>query len=198
MSIYDKIIIYPTDTVWGIGASIFNKNLNDQVLKIKKSSLRKPSSVLFQGVEQFEGFFKFPSEKLKLKLVGLFDLETTVLIPVEWLKKEIPKFVYMNSDKVGVRIAKPMLAEKLKEVCLDPITTTSLNLTGDSPIVEEVRAVTFQGEHFPGAYLISLPESISSGRPSSILSIDKSFSLSWVRKGRYALKLEKLLEILPT
>ena len=56
MSVY----LYPTDTVWGIGAPMENQQACLRVEEIKKSSSTKPISLLFSSPHEVLSFLSFP------------------------------------------------------------------------------------------------------------------------------------------
>ena len=53
----NTIYVYPTDTVWGIGCSIYNQDGFEKIAKIKKTKADKPLSILFESRAEIELFF---------------------------------------------------------------------------------------------------------------------------------------------
>ena len=118
------IILYPTDTVYGLGANIFNNDAVKKIYDIKKRDHSKPLSVLVQDVNSLE-------------LIADLNKDSRAIVD-KWLpgpftfilnKKKIVSPYVSASAKVGVRIPDYKIARLLAS--LFPITTTSANLTNE-------------------------------------------------------------------
>ncbi|AMK14737.1 Sua5/YciO/YrdC/YwlC family translation factor [Methanobrevibacter olleyae] len=121
------IILYPTDTVYGLGADIFNDDAVKRIYTIKKRDPSKPLSVLVQdrsSVELIADLDKNSAEIINKCLPGPF---TFILN-----KKEIVSPYVSPSSKVGVRVPDYKIARLLAS--LFPITTTSANLTNEDTL----------------------------------------------------------------
>ena len=120
------VVIYPTDTVYGLGANIFNNRAVRNVFKIKQRSLLKPLSILVPDTDTIELIAKisiYQKDMIDKYLPGpyTFILNKT---PV------VPRVVTGGLNHVGVRVPKNEIACKL--ACLFPITTTSANLSNEN------------------------------------------------------------------
>lgn len=121
------IILYPTDTVYGLGANIFNNDAVERIYEIKKRDQSKPLSVLVQNVESLEliaDLNRSSREIINKWLPGPF---TFIL-----KKKQVVSPYVSASSKVGVRIPDYKIAILLAS--LFPITTTSANLTNEDTL----------------------------------------------------------------
>ena len=121
------IILYPTDTVYGLGANIFNNDAVKKIYEIKKRDSSKPLSVLVQDTESLEliaDLNKNSREIINKWLPGPF---TFILN-----KKKVVSPYVSASTKVGVRIPDYKIARFLAS--LFPITTTSANLTNEDTL----------------------------------------------------------------
>lgn len=119
------VIIYPTDTVYGLGANIFDNKAVRDIFKIKQRSFLKPLSVLVSDTEAIELIAQISihqKDTIEKYLPGpyTFILNKT---PV------VPRVVTGGLTHVGVRVPKNEIACKLAS--LFPITTTSANLTDE-------------------------------------------------------------------
>ncbi len=118
------VILYPTDTVYGLGANIFNNDAVERIYEIKKRDQSKPLSVLVQNTESLEliaDLNRSSREIINKWLPGPF---TFILN-----KKNMVSPYVSASSKVGVRIPDYKIARALAS--LFPITTTSANLTNE-------------------------------------------------------------------
>ena len=120
------VVIYPTDTVYGLGANIFNNRAVRNVFKIKQRSLLKPLSILVPDTDTIELIAKisiYQKDMIDKYLPGpqTFILNKT---PV------VPRVVTGGLNHVGVRVPKNEIACTLAS--LFPITTTSANLSNEN------------------------------------------------------------------
>lgn len=119
------VIIYPTDTVYGLGANIFNNKAVRRVFKIKQRNLLKPLSILVSNTDAIDVVAKisrYQKDTLDKYLPGpyTFILNKT---PV------VPRVVTSGLTHVGVRVPENEIACKLAKIF--PITTTSANLSDE-------------------------------------------------------------------
>ena len=119
------VVIYPTDTVYGLGANIFDNRAVRNVFKIKQRSLLKPLSILVSNTDAIELVARisaYQKDTLDKYLPGpyTFILNKT---PV------VPRVVTGGLTHVGVRVPENKIACNLASIF--PITTTSANLSNE-------------------------------------------------------------------
>ena len=119
-----SIIVYPTDTVYGIGANIFDEKALLKVFSVKKRPKNKPLSICLSRVEDIEmvAHMDVETEKIIRKILpGPFTL-------ILKKKNSVSSLLTAGSDRIGIRIPD-------SKVCTDlsrdfPITSTSANISG--------------------------------------------------------------------
>ena len=119
------VILYPTDTVYGLGANIFDNKAVRRVFDIKNRSYLKPLSVLVGDVDAIDLVSKVSlsqKETIKSHLPGPY---TFILNR----RKIVPRSVTGGLSNVGVRVPDCEIACRLASIF--PITTTSANLSDD-------------------------------------------------------------------
>lgn len=119
------VIIYPTDTVYGLGANIFDNNAVRNVFKIKQRNLLKPLSILVSNTDAIELVARisvYQKDTIDKYLPGpyTFILNKTPIVP---------RVVTGGLTHVGVRVPENKIACKLASIF--PITTTSANLSDE-------------------------------------------------------------------
>ena len=92
------IYIYKTDTVWGIGQSIYDEKSFNEIALSKGTTNDKPLSILFSNYEELVQYFQLPKEMNENWFADMAKLEMSFLLPVQWLKKEIPSFNFGNKS----------------------------------------------------------------------------------------------------
>ena len=95
-----KIILYPTDTVYGIGANIFDPKAVQKVYEIKKRPLNKPLSVCVSKIEDIEKI-AYLNKDLKKLISNIFPGPFTVILKK---KENISPILTAGGEKIGIRI----------------------------------------------------------------------------------------------
>ncbi len=186
-----NIYIYPTDTVWGIGANIHSEEAQTLIAQIKQSALNKPLTVLFTSVSQLNFYLQL-SSNLQEQILMMADWEITFGVSCSLIKEErIADYIYKESDKIFFRFL-PWL-EKFFSF---PVTTTSANLSGEPPVrsLQELDSFIIHAKTVAPQIRI-VGESIEgSGQSSTIIVLDKQ---QWIilREGYFATKIKQHLEL---
>lgn len=124
-----KVIIFPTDTVYGIGCDIFDLEGIERIYKIKNRSKDKPLACLCADIKQIEDI-AYLSEDAR-KLINLFLPGPLTII----LKSKPIVLDKIGYKTIGVRIPNNKIAlDILKEH--GPMLTTSVNESGNVPLNE--------------------------------------------------------------
>ncbi|RJP70833.1 MAG: threonylcarbamoyl-AMP synthase [Ignavibacteriales bacterium] len=116
------VIIYPTDTIYGIGCDIFNKQALERVFDIKQDSGTKLFSFVIPDLKQIAQYAKvsdFAYKAMKHHLPGPY----TFILPAA---REVPKKLWTKRETVGIRIPKHNVALTLAKELGNPIVSTSV------------------------------------------------------------------------
>ena len=127
------LVVYPTETVYGLGADPFNRIAILKVFGAKRRPLDKPLSVAVSSLEEADELV-FVNEATR-KIAGAFLPGPITMV----LKKKarLPKELTSGSEKLGIRIPDHPIALRLIELA-GPITATSANISGQpAPITAE-------------------------------------------------------------
>lgn len=121
------IIIYPTDTLYGLGADIFNPQAIKNIFEIKGRDFNKPISILVSDFKNIKKLALLNKEQEKI-VHGLLPGPFTLILKK---KKCVSKLLTAGSQKVGIRIPDSKICQALTKNL--PITTTSANISGQKP-----------------------------------------------------------------
>jgi tRNA threonylcarbamoyl adenosine modification protein (Sua5/YciO/YrdC/YwlC family) len=116
------VIIYPTDTVYGIGCDIFNKEALERVYFIKQETGTKLFSFICPDLKDIAKYAKvsdFAYKRMKKLLPGPY----TFVLPAA---KEVPKTLWTKRKTVGIRIPDNKVALTLAKELGNPIISTSV------------------------------------------------------------------------
>ena len=119
------VVLYPTDTVYGLGANIFNNRAVRRVFQIKERSFLKPLSILVRDVESVDMVAKMTMSQRQTLSSYLPGPYTFILNK----RKIVPRYITSGLVNVGVRVPDCEIACRLASIF--PITTTSANLSDD-------------------------------------------------------------------
>lgn len=119
------IVLYPTDTVYGLGANIFDSKAVKKVFEIKQRSPLKPLSILVSDINAIDLVAKVSLAQKEVINSHLPGPYTFILNK----KKIVPRAVTSGSKYVGVRVPDNRIACRLASIF--PITTTSANLSDE-------------------------------------------------------------------
>jgi len=117
-----QLIIYPTDTLYGLGTDATNTSAIKKINQIKKREL--PLSIMIDDIKNIEKYAECDSNtfnQIKKILPGSF----TVLLKAK--KNNLSHLVQNNSNKIGIRIPNHEFCLELLKEYKKPIITTSLN-----------------------------------------------------------------------
>ena len=121
-----RILIYPTDTVYGLGCSINAGDSIKKIFGIKKRSLTNPLSIAFPDLEMVKGFTHLSSEEKEF-IKKHIDEPFTFIVG----KKGISEVITAGRDTVGIRIPNHRVVKELLHSAKIPIITTSANISGN-------------------------------------------------------------------
>jgi L-threonylcarbamoyladenylate synthase len=125
-------ILYPTDTIWGIGCDATNYKAAQKVLKIKNRPQNFSFIIL---VEKAPRIVEYVEEipDITWDLLSGFDLPVTVIYPKA---KNLPKNVIARDGSIAIRVVKNEFCKKVIAKFGKPIVSSSANLSGEnSPVM---------------------------------------------------------------
>ena len=121
-----EIIIYPTDTIYGLGCDATNAESVRKLFELKKRDESKAISVLLPCIESVEEY-AYLNEKSKSLLLDSKEPTTVILED----KGELPEILTAKTDSVAIRIPKEGFALELLKKFKKPLTATSANISGE-------------------------------------------------------------------
>ena len=121
------IVVFPTETVYGIGTNGLNENAVKRIYEVKQRPLNKPISLLVNSMDMINDIAQEITDLEKALIKEFFPGPLTIILK----KKDIvPNIVTANSNTVGVRMPSNKIALKLIEYAEVPIATPSANISG--------------------------------------------------------------------
>lgn len=125
----DGVIIFPTDTVYGIACNCFSEKAIKKVFDIKKRPENKPINVLSNNLDKIKLVSKNISQKEKFLIDKYMPGALTIILDKN---EKVSDILTAGLDTIGVRIPKNNISLRILENVSYPLATTSANISGDS------------------------------------------------------------------
>ena len=156
------VIVYPTDTTYGIGCDIFNKKGVKKIYQIKQRDPRKPFSFIcadLSDVSNYAQVSNFAFKTMKRNFPGpyTFVLEAT---------RVVPDLLATRQRSVGIRIPDNAIALAIVRELGHPLVTTSANFS-EEPLHDPVTIHERMGKMVD----LVIDGGVQLGDPSSIISL---------------------------
>jgi L-threonylcarbamoyladenylate synthase len=122
-------ILYPTDTIWGIGCDATNVKAVEKIYKVKRRSETKSLIILVDDPGKIEHFVKeIPA--ITWDLMKNIDRPITIIYPNA---RNLPKNVIGEDNSIAIRVAKNEFCIRLIREFGKPIISSSANVSGELP-----------------------------------------------------------------
>ncbi|MBU4536057.1 MAG: threonylcarbamoyl-AMP synthase [Euryarchaeota archaeon] len=121
------IILYPTDTIYGLAVDINNESAIKKLYSLKKRPFNKPISICISDVDEISKF-AYITPGIQKSVFKLLPGPFTIILEK---KSSISSLLTAGTEKIGIRIPDINLC---RDLCLEfPITSTSANISGLIP-----------------------------------------------------------------
>ena len=171
------IILYPTDTIWGIGCDATNENAINKIYEIKKRQKNKPLILLIHDIKLLEKYIS-NVPKIASKLIQNSTQPTTIIYENP---KNLPKtLVYQNT--IGIRVVNNHEISVVLKKFNKPITSSSANISNS------MHAINFSeiDGYIKNNVDYIVPENFTSykntKKSSTIVKINSDSSIQTIRK----------------
>lgn len=170
------IILYPTDTIWGIGCDATNKEAIKKIYRLKKRDEKKSMIILVAEPKEIESYVSIPSQKL-LDFLALQEMPATAIFENAI---NLPSVLINEDGTVAIRIIKDDFCRELIKESNVPLVSTSANISGENyprnyeEISEEIKnGVDYIVQH--------RRNDLNLYEPSSIIKLNRAGNIEKVR-----------------
>jgi L-threonylcarbamoyladenylate synthase len=170
-----NVILYPTDTIWGLGGDATNAEAVDKIFEIKQRPKEKSLIVLVDTIETLERYVNVTNEIESM--IFSFKVPTTVIYPNPL---GLAKNAVNEDNTIAIRLVKHKFCQQLIREFGKPIISTSANISGEktplqfgqiaSEIKEKVDFIV-ERKHDTSTY----------HQPSKLIRINKDNSIEYLR-----------------
>jgi len=171
------VILYPTDTIWGIGCDATNETAVQRIYEIKKRADSKSMLVLMENPALLDRYVAEVPE-IAWDLVEVSTTPLTVIYPGA---KNLAKNLVADDGSIGIRFTKEAFTSQLLQRFRRPIVSTSANISGEkSPafFVEISEEIKIQVD-----YVVEYRQNDKTpAQPSSIIKLGPGGQIEIIRK----------------
>jgi len=171
------VILYPTDTVWGLGCDATNADAVEKINVIKGRQSDKSFIILLDNDSKIQSYITEVPE-VAYDLIEYAEHPLTIIFSGA---KNLAKNVINADGSVGIRVAKHDFVQQLLQRFRKPITSTSANISGQptpqsfDEINEEIKEAA--------DYVVDWEQEIkSTKKASTIMKLSPSGQFSFIRK----------------
>lgn len=171
------LILYPTDTIWGIGCDATNPEAVEKIFALKGRDKGKSMIILLGNDNQLQSYVSEVPE-VAYQLLEATDKPLTIIYSNA---KNLAANVVAEDGSIGIRVVNHPFCEQLLQRFRKPIVSTSANISGEASarnfvevsdeIVNGVDYVVKFGQQDP-----------SNGTASTIMKLDPSGKFEFIRK----------------
>jgi L-threonylcarbamoyladenylate synthase len=171
------VILYPTDTIWGLGCDATNEKAVTRVYEIKKRTDTKAMLILVDDTSKILNYVEEVPE-MAWQLVELTTKPLTIIYPKA---KNLPYNLVAEDESIGIRVTDEEFSKKLCAQFGKPIVSTSANISGKatplnfSEISDEIKSAV--------DYIVKYRQKETfKPKPSSIIKIEKGNVIQIIRQ----------------
>lgn len=171
------MILYPTDTIWGIGCDATNEEAVRRVYEIKRRADSKAMLVLVDSAVKVD-FYVQDVPEVAWDLIELADKPLTIIYSGA---RNLAPNLLAEDGSVGIRVTGEEFSKRLCQQFRKAIVSTSANVSGQpspqnfSEISEEIKAAV--------DYIVDYRrEETTQAKPSSIIKLDKGGVIKIIRQ----------------
>lgn len=171
------VILYPTDTIWGIGCDATNEEAVRRVYEIKRRADSKAMLVLVDSVVKVD-FYVQDVPEIAWDLIELADKPLTIIYSDA---RNLAPNLLAEDGSVGIRVTGEEFSKRLCQQFRKAIVSTSANVSGQpspqnfSEISDEIKAAV--------DYIVDYRrEETTQAKPSSIIKLDKGGVIKIIRQ----------------
>lgn len=121
------VILYPTDTVWGLGCDATNNEAVEKIFRIKSRNDGKSLIILVDSVAMLERYVKDMPE-IAFELIEVSETPITIIYPKA---KNLASAIPAEDGSVGIRVCRDEFCKALISRFRRPIVSTSANISGE-------------------------------------------------------------------
>jgi len=172
----DGIILYPTDTIWGIGCDATNETAVKKIYDLKKRELSKPFVLLVDSLEMLKEYV----HQVHPRIETLLSFHQRPLTVVYNQAKNLPPISASDAGSVAIRVVQDAFCKQLIGAFGKPLISTSANISTEPFPANfgEVSSAIIEGVN----YVVKFRQDEKTmGEPSVVVKVEENGELVFLR-----------------
>ena len=135
-----KILVHPTEGIWGLGCDAFNEDAVNKIFKIKRRSKNKSFILLSESLDFLKKYIQDLNKEDEKFLENYWPGPVTFLIKYN---QNLPKHLHTENEKIAVRVSNHLPIKSLLNEFSGLMVSTSSNLSGGAIIHDPIKILKF-------------------------------------------------------
>lgn len=170
------IILYPTDTIWGIGCDATNAAAVQRIFSLKKRAETKSMIILVDDLGMVDHYVTDPSPKIQAYLSQTNQPTTAIYNNA----KNLPANLVNQDGTIAIRIVHDTFCNQLIKQLGKPIVSTSANISGE-PYPKNFTTVSMSIKNGVDYIVQHRLNDLSAPNPSAIIRLNESGEIERLR-----------------
>ena len=132
------VIVYPTDTVYGLGCDIFNRKAINRIYQIKQAPAGKPLSFVCSDLSDLARYAKNISNAAYRMMKRLLPGPYTFILEAS---RDVPKFMIGKRRTVGIRVPDNRICLEIVQALGRPVLSTSIASAEDGIAINDIESI---------------------------------------------------------
>ncbi len=132
------VIVYPTDTVYGLGCDIFNRKAINRIYQIKQAPAGKPLSFVCSDLKDLARYAKNISNASYRMMKRLLPGPYTFILEAS---RDVPKFMIGKRRTVGIRVPDNRICLEIVQALGRPVLSTSIASAEDGIAINDIESI---------------------------------------------------------
>ncbi|MDD2731214.1 MAG: L-threonylcarbamoyladenylate synthase [Candidatus Portnoybacteria bacterium] len=160
-------VVFPTDTVYGLGCDATNEEAIKKIFKIKNRVDNKPLAVVVRDIAM-AGKIAFLEKKTEKALSVIWPGAITVIL---WRRSKLPEVLSAGKQTIGLRVPDYKLTYWLAENMGRPYVATSANFTGEPATTKISEVINYFDKTYLKPDLVLDAGDLKFAQPSTVLDL---------------------------
>ena len=170
------IILYPTDTIWGLGCDATNGASVQKIYRLKNREEKKSLIILVNNEDMIRDYVNNPSEKM-LSFVASVQRPTTAIFSNAI---HLPTQLVNEDGTIAIRIVNEVFCRNLIQQLNKPLVSTSANISGEK-YPENFNQVSKEIKNGVDYIVQHRQNDLSKSAPSSIMKLNNADEIEFLR-----------------
>ena len=171
------IVLYPTDSIWGIGCDATNGAAVKRIYDLKKREEKKSMIILVDDGNMIKEYVANPSQKI-LSYISSSEKPTTAIFKDA---VHLPKNMVNEDGSIAIRIVKDDFCQQLIQQFQKPLVSTSANISGEK-FPQNFKEVSDEIKNGVDYIVQHRQDDFSKNAPSSIVKLNENGEVEFIRK----------------